>query len=240
MRKNKTQLKRRIVAYVAIAFSTAIVAAACFLPAPITAAKISDNVYYHGDLSSDKVSLMFNVYQNTESVYAILDILDKFSVKSTFFIGGCWAAKNAGCLKEIAERGHEIGNHGYFHKDHSSLSSEESNKEISLCHKIVLLNTGVNMNLFAPPSGAYSSATVNGAIALGYKCVMWTADTVDWRDKDENLIYSRAIKAKGGSLVLMHPTPSTAAALEKIITYYIKNSLSVCTVSDNINAKGEI
>lgn len=233
----KNVFKNRIISDVVLFFSAAIVALACFLPAATAAVSAGDGVYYEGDTSSNKVSLMFNVYQNTSEVYAILDILDKFSVKSTFFIGGCWAAKNAKCLKEIVERGHEVGNHGYFHKNHGKLSIEKSNEEIALCHKLVLLNTGVNMELFAPPSGDYNSDTVKGAASLGYKCIMWTLDTVDWRDNDKSVIYSRAAKAKGGYLVLMHPMSGTLSALEDILTYYKKTSLSVCTVSENIKTK---
>lgn len=240
MRRAKKSLRITVFSTFALILSAAIVALACFLPVNSSAVSSVENVYYKGDTSSNKVSLMFNVYQNSENVYAILDILDKFSVKSTFFIGGCWAAKNTDCLKEIVLRGHEVGNHGYFHKDHAALTMEKSDEEISLCHKLVLLNTGVNMNLFAPPSGSYNKETAEGAASLGYKCVMWTVDTIDWRDKDENLIFTRAKKAKGGSLVLMHPTDCTVKALEKIITYYIKSSLAVTTASDNIETKGEI
>lgn len=240
MRRAKKSLKVTVLSTFALILSAAVVALACFLPVTSSAVNAVKNVYYEGDTSSNKVSLMFNVYEHAENVYAVLDILDKFSVKSTFFIGGSWAAKNSACLNEIVSRGHEVGNHGYFHKDHDKLTKEKSNEEISLCHKVVLLNTGVNMNLFAPPSGAYNKETAEGAASLGYKCIMWTVDTIDWRDKDENLIFSRAKKASGGSLVLMHPTDSTVKALEKIISYYIKNSLAVCKVSENIKDKGEI
>ena len=68
------------------------------------------------------VSLMFNVYWGTEEVYKILDTLAKHNAVATFFIGGCWADDNVECLKAIYEAGHEIGNHGYFHKDHDKLT----------------------------------------------------------------------------------------------------------------------
>ena len=66
---------------------------------------------------------------------------------------------------------------------------------------------------------------------------MWTEgrDTIDWRDKDENLIYSRAIKnCKGGDFVLMHPTEATANALEKIIQTLQDKGFKLCTVSENL------
>ena len=92
------------------------------------------------------------------------------------------------------------------------------------------------MTLFAPPSGAYDKTTVSCASSLGYKTIMWTRDTVDWRDKDAELIYSRAIKnAKGGDLILMHPTEKTLEALPKIITWFKDNGFNLTTVSNTID-----
>ena len=88
-----------------------VVATVCFLPASHPAAGVESTVYRKGT-SKDGVSLMFNVYWGTEEVYGILDVLDEYEAKATFFIGGSWADDNVACLKEIAARGHEIGSHG--------------------------------------------------------------------------------------------------------------------------------
>ena len=89
------------------------------------------------------------------------------------------------------------------------------------------------MNLFAPPSGSYSKTTIETAKELGYTSIMWSRDTIDWRDQDENLIYSRAVKnAAGGDLILMHPTEKTAAALPKIIETLLGEGFNLTTVSE--------
>ena len=93
------------------------------------------------------------------------------------------------------------------------------------------------MELFAPPSGAYGKKTVEIAKELGYKTIMWTdgRDTIDWRDKDSNLIYNRAIKnCKGGDFVLMHPTQATKDALDGIIKTLKGQGFELCTVSENL------
>jgi len=65
---------------------------------------------------------------------------------------------------------------------------------------------------------------------------MWSKDTIDWRDKDSELCYSRATKnAKSGELILMHPTEHTLKALPNIINYYKENNFTITTVSDNIS-----
>jgi peptidoglycan/xylan/chitin deacetylase (PgdA/CDA1 family) len=76
------------------------------------------------------------------------------------------------------------------------------------------------------------------ASELGYKTIMWTdgRDTIDWRDKDVDLIYSRAIKnCKGGDLILMHPTEATKNALDRIIKTLKDKGFELCTVTENIS-----
>ena len=193
-------------------------------------------VYYNGDTTSNKVSLMINVYWGTEYLDDMLKVLEEKNVKTTFFIGGTWAVLNENMLKKIDEHGHELANHGYKHKDHDKLSEKDNMTEISNTHTIVKELLGKEMNLFAPPSGAYNKVTVASASNLGYKTIMWTRDTIDWRDHNTQLIYDRAVKnAKGGDLVLMHPTKNTLEALPKIIDTLQSKNLQVTTVSDTLD-----
>lgn len=192
-------------------------------------------VYYNGDKNSKNVSLMINVYWGSEYLDQMLEILKENDVKTTFFIGGTWAVLNEDMLKKIYLDGHEIANHGYHHKDHDKLDEKGNLNEISTTHTIIKELLDVEMNLFAPPSGAYDKTTVSVASSLGYKTIMWTRDTVDWRDKDADLIYSRAIKnASGGDLILMHPTSETVKALPKIIEWFKQNGFNLTTVSQTI------
>ena len=180
-------------------------------------------VYYNGNKNKNYVSLMFNVYQNGEIVEEILKVLNENDVKATFFVGGSWAVKNSECLTKIFESGNEIGNHGYWHKDHKILSVEKNYSEMSLTHKVVKEITGYEITVFAPPSGSYGQNTLKVAQNMGYKTVMWTLDTIDWRDQDENLIYQRATKKPNcGNLILMHPKQHTLEILPKIIDFYLQ------------------
>lgn len=190
-------------------------------------------VIYSGNNESNNVCFMINVYQGNEYVEDILDILDLYKVKTTFFIGGSWAVKNLDLVREIYTRGHELGNHGFYHKDQDSLDYGANVQEIEMCHKVISENLGVEMNLFAPPSGVYSVTTVDAATSLNYKTIMWTRDTIDWRDQDENLILKRAIKdMDNGDLVLMHPTKKTVQALTNILSSAINNGFNPTTVSN--------
>lgn len=196
----------------------------------------ANTAIYRGNPEKNNVSLMINVYWGTEYVEPMLEVLKNEDVKATFFVGGCWVAKNNEILKKIYDDGHEIANHGYYHKDHKYLSKERNQEEIYINHKMVKEILDVDMTLFAPPSGSYNNLTLEVASSLGYKTIMWSKDTIDWRDKDSNLAYTRATKnPKNGDLILMHPTEHTLKALPDIIKFYKNNNFNLTTVSENIS-----
>ena len=188
---------------------------------------------YSGNESSGGVSLMFNVYENAEVVEGIIELLKQKKATATFFVGGSWADDNGKILKEIIDSNFELGNHGYFHKDHKKLSLKQNQEEIQNCHGVVKNFTGYSMNLFAPPSGSFSKTTIEVASSLGYHTIMWSKDTIDWRDSDINTIVNRATKnLKSGDLILMHPKPHTLKALPLILDEIDKKGLKTLTVTN--------
>ena len=192
-------------------------------------------VYRNGNAEHNAVTLTINVYWGTDEVYAILNILQEYNAKATFFIGGCWADDNVECLREIYNQGHEIGNHGYFHKDHAQMNEKQNNSEISSCNRFIELAIGQTPMLFAPPSGAYNNATLTACQQLNMQTILWTRDTIDWRDKDAKLVYTRATKnVKAGDFILMHPMSHTVKALPDILKYYQSVGLNLLTVSQHL------
>lgn len=237
MKKLKKDVIVSLVSNVAVAAVIICVFAFTLLPGPSAAITSGDGYqpYYSGDRSSDKISLMFNVYENTEVVEGILEVLEEYGARATFFVGGCWADDNTECLQKIVASGNEIANHGYFHKDHAKLSLKENEEEIRLTGVIVEALCGAETKLFAPPSGSFGKNTLEACAALDYKVIMWSKDTIDWRDKDVSLVVKRATEnAAGGDLVLMHPKEHTLRALPQVLGYYEKAGLKTVTVSENI------
>lgn len=220
---------------IAIVFVTIVACGFLTNSATITAFKSYNGVIYAGNENSNKVALMINVYWGTEYLSEMLDILDEYDAKCTFFVGKTWVKTYPAMCRLIYERGHEIGNHGSNHKEHARLSYEENVKEIQECQDAVYEVTGVTMNLFAPPGGSYSQTTVKAASDLSYKTILWTHDTIDWRDRDEDLIFERATsEMTGGDLILMHPTEATKNALKRILEYINSKNLVPDTVSNTI------
>ncbi len=188
---------------------------------------------YHGNTERTEVSLLFNVYDGTEYIEPILAVLDKYSVKTTFFIGGVWATKNIDTLKLIVERGHEIGNHGYFHKEAEKLNYNQNRDEIVLTNKLLEAIVDKDVRLFAPPAGSLGSEMFKACNDTNMTVIMWSRDTIDWRDKDSSLVLRRAtIDIQNGDFILMHPTKHTLEALPLILDTIHSKGLRVKTVTE--------
>lgn len=241
---------RIITANVIICATLALVlAAALFSVIPDSTADVPvGKAVYSGDPDSGKVSLMVNVYEGTEFVEQIAALLSERGWSTTFFVGGKWVEKNGDTVLKLAADGFEIGNHGYLHRDHASLSADNNRAEILITERLLAATlSGLGdeevaaalPRLFAPPSGSMGKAMFEACDELGYTVVMWTRDTIDWRDHDAALITQRATKnLAGGDLILMHPTAATVEALPAILDAIASAGLAVAPVSETIGAAG--
>lgn len=237
--KKEERLNKKLTAITnaVLLFIMSALLALCFIPekiAPIYGGESLSPIYY-GNREEPQVSFMFNVYENTQVVNGILDVLKEKKVKATFFIGGCWADDNGETLVRMVGEGHEIGNHGYFHKDHKKISYENNKSEIVNAEEVIFALSGAKSKLFAPPSGSFSSITLDCCSDLGYKLIMWSKDTIDWRDSDSEKIFSRATsQPENGALILMHPKPHTLSVLGDIIDFYLEHGFNIVSVGENI------
>jgi len=191
------------------------------------------NPIYKGNENKNQVAFECNVVWGTEYVPAMLDIFREKNVVITFFIGGQWAEDNPELLKRMVKEGHEIGNHGYAHKYHSQLSFEDNLKEIQRTEQIIEKITGVKTVLFAPPYGDFNKTTLQAANSLGYKTIMWSIDTIDWKREGTDAILRRVLKnPHNGAFILMHPTEYTVKALPTMIDELRRKGYEIGRISD--------
>lgn len=231
--KNKKFSKITLVSNLAILGIILLVFNICFgINTQVVSGKSFDAIY-HGDTSKNNASIMINVYWGTEYLEPILEILEKNNIKTTFFVGGYWVSSNTVLLQKIIDSGHEIGNHGYFHKDQDKLTLTQNIEEIKKCSDLVKATTNYEISLFAPPSGAVNENVLSAAQSLNMQTIMWTKDTIDWRDHNTELIVKRATKnIQNGDLILAHPTQNTVLALQTIIDAYALAGVNLTTVSN--------
>lgn len=191
---------------------------------------------YRGNPAKPMVSLMINVAWGNEYIRPMLDILDAEKVKVTFFLDGSWLSKNKELATEMLKRGHEVENHAYSHPDMSKLSRARAAAEIGKTQKLLKDSLGVTNTWFAPPSGDFNQQTVEIAASLGLKTVLWTLDTVDWRNPSPDSVIAKITsRAEPGTLVLMHPTASSSQALRGMIRGIRAKGLQLGTVSQTLS-----
>lgn len=193
---------------------------------------------YRGNPAKPMVSLMINVAWGNEYIHPMLDILDEEKVKVTFFLDGSWLSRNRELAAEMLKRGHEMENHAYTHPNMSTLSRARATAEIVKTQKLLKESLGVTNTWFAPPSGDYDQETVEITASLGLKTVLWTLDTVDWRNPSpESVIAKISTQVQPGTLILMHPTASSSKALRGMIAGIKAKGLRLGTVSETLSAE---
>lgn len=167
------------------------------------------------------VALSFDAGSDRGQAEAIMDILEKYDLKSTFFLTAAWMRQNPEDAKSIVARGHEIGNHSVSHPSFPKLSPESMAAQIQETHQVAKDLTGVDMCLFRFPYGDYNNTSVDVVKNCGYYGIQWSVDSIDWRNEGRDIIINRVLNHKNlgnGSIVLMHMAAVyTPSALEEII-----------------------
>ncbi|MFY9482325.1 MAG: polysaccharide deacetylase family protein [Tissierellaceae bacterium] len=194
------------------------------------------DIYYQGSREEKIVAFACNIDWGNEYIGDMLDIFHDNKIKISFFPTGRWAEENRDLLLKIYRAGHEIGNHGYSHLDYDKLDYDGNYKEIAKAHKVIEGIIDESPKYFAPPSGAYNEFTIQAARNLGYKTILWSIDTIDWReDSHKDLIVNRVIeKIHKSAIVLMHPTDETRKALPEIINKLYEMGYKIGRISDII------
>lgn len=192
------------------------------------------------DTDEKKVAITFDInWAEKDYLQGILDVLDKYNVKATFFIMGGWvdySEENVTKLKLISDRNHEIGNHSYIHPDFSMISIERMEEEVEKTNNLIEKYTGEKPKLFRFPSGEYDKAGCNKIRNLELIPIQWNVDSVDWKEQGEDIEFNRVIdKVKEGSIILFHNNAKyTVKNLEKLLIYFKENQYDVVTVGELI------
>lgn len=169
------------------------------------------------------ISLTFDInWAETDYLNSILDTLDKYNIKATFFIMGGWvnySDENLNKLKLINERGHEIGNHSYLHPSFSKIGEAKIKEELRKTDEIIENAIGEKTKLFRFPSGDFNNLSCRIVKEAGYISIQWDVDSVDWKELGEEVEYSRVKNnIKPGSIVLFHNNAKyTPRNLEKLL-----------------------
>jgi peptidoglycan/xylan/chitin deacetylase (PgdA/CDA1 family) len=131
--------------------------------------------------SPRKLALTFDDGPNPAITPKLLDLLDRYKARATFFVIGKHARECPDLLKETAARGHVIGNHTDAHPNLFWLKPDQITVELRCCNYSIVAATGAPPRWFRPPFGFRNPWVVPGARELKQRVVMWTLLPGDWR-----------------------------------------------------------
>lgn len=190
---------------------------------------------YNVDTEENVVALSFDAAWGGDKTLKILDILDEYGVKATFFLVGFWIDAFPELVKEIADRGHLIGNHSANHPHFNKLGEAEMEKEISEVSDKVEELTGQTVTYFRAPFGEYNDTLMTVLEKKNMTGVQWDVDSLDWKGLSGGQIADRILpKAKNGSIVLCHNNSDHILDALPIVLLGLKNKGLRCVRMDEL------
>lgn len=194
--------------------------------------ELPPNPIYKGNPEKPMVSFIINVAWGNEHLSPILATLKRNHVHASFFLEGRWVKNHPELAKMIVSAGHEVGNHSYSHPDMKRISNGLIRQEIQKTNEVIKATTGKVPDWLAPPSGSIREDVFTIAAEENMGTVMWSVDTIDWKKPTPEALINRVMgKVHNGALILMHPTESTARALDELIRAIKEKGLEIDTVS---------
>ena len=228
-------LKRRALAAIAAVAVVAAMAAVTNLPSAITASATTRQLpIYCVDRDQKMVSISFDAAWGNEDTQQLIDILEQYNVKATFFVVGDWVEKYPESVKALHDAGHEVMNHSNTHAHFNSLSAEEIIADVEACNDKIEAVTGVRPTLIRCPYGEYDDHVISAIRSIGMEPIQWDVDSLDWKEISASEITQRVTeKIQNGSIVLFHNAAlHTPEALPGILEHMIGQGYEVVPISE--------
>ena len=176
----------------------------------------------------------------TEHTLKILDILEKYNVKATFFCIGKNIIQHPEILKKIVEKGHIVGNHTFSHSPlfdffrKNRVIEELQNTDASI-QKII----GKKPQFFRPPYGVTNPSIRRALEVTKHHVIGWNIRSMDGISKNSKAIFNRILKRiSPGSIILLHDTRAqTATVLEQLLQTLREKNYEVISVEQLLNIK---
>lgn len=200
-------------------------------------------VVKNGSSKEKVVALTFDDGPHPKYTNQILDILDKYDAKATFFVLGQFAEAYPEIIKRQRKEGHEIGNHTYSHINISKVSKEKLQEEYEKTQNIIYSLTNNRSKVFRPPYGSFDEKTMDIVETNNSVIVLWSAhqDSKDWSNPEvDKIVNTTLTNVKNGDIILFHDyvyydKSHTVEALNKILPELKNRGYRFVTISQLID-----
>lgn len=188
------------------------------------------------DKSKKMIALTFDDGPNYNTS-KIIDVLNKYDIKATFFVLGNRAINNKDILRKMVDSGMEIGNHTYNHLLLTKYDENKIRSEIEDTSEVIYSATKKRPKLLRPSYGSVNNKIKKVA---NMPIIIWDIDTLDWKYHNSKRITSRVVnKVRDGDIILMHDIYSASLnALSNIISILQDNGYEFVTIDELFYYKG--
>jgi len=179
-----------------------------------------------GMRGNKKIALTYDDGPNDPHTLKLLDVLEKHSVRATFFMIGRYVRQRPDIARAVAQAGHVIGNHTFSHPLLIFKSEAQTRQELVDCHQALQDAIGEHSKLFRPPFGGRRPATLRIARSLGLETVMWNVTGHDWNAPPAGVIEKKVMRQmRGGDVILLHDGGHSAMGADRAQTVIATENL---------------
>lgn len=181
-------------------------------------------------------AISFDAAWGNEDTPLLIDILNQYQVKATFFLVGDWVDKYPESVQALHEAGMEVMNHSNHHGHYNALSADQIVADVTACNDKVKAITGIAPTLIRCPYGEYDDHVISAIRSIGMEPIQWDVDSLDWKDYDAGTICKRVRdKLAPGSIVLFHNAAlHTPEALPSVLEHMIREGYTVVPIGQLI------
>ncbi|MCB2195771.1 MAG: polysaccharide deacetylase family protein [Bacteroidetes bacterium] len=157
------------------------------------------------DTSERKISITFDDGPDPKITPQVLELLNQFNVKATFFCIGKHIEENKETLKLIDQKGHLIGNHSWSHERWFDLYPAEKMKlEIEKTNGLIFETIGKKPKLFRPPYGVTNPSLKKAIKNFDFNTIGWSIRSFDTINHVKKTVFRLKNKLKPGAIILFH------------------------------------
>lgn len=173
----------------------------------------------------------------------ILDALQRYDARATFFLTGTWMRAHPDFVQRMLAEGHQVATHGNTHVDFRGLSDTQIRAQLAAAEAALAELGGAGWPYIRLPSDAFDGRVLRTLCQAGYTYIFWALDVRDavGEPKSAAYVYNRLVNrlsgdAGQGAVVLLHlGKPGTTAALPRALDYFAAQGYTFMTVHGLLN-----
>jgi peptidoglycan/xylan/chitin deacetylase (PgdA/CDA1 family) len=161
-----------------------------------------------GNENLPEIALTFDDGPHPVHTPQLLQVLEQYQIKATFFWLGVNVEKFPEIAREVYRRGHAIGLHGYQHISFPTLNAIQLKESLEKTQEAITKACKINGNLIKnvrPPNGLVMPETINLLKQWDYRIIMWSVVPEDWVKPGVSLVKNRVLQqTRNGSIIVLH------------------------------------